>query len=109
MQNLMVQTSDNKIKFQLGKYKIISKVIDGKFPDYKKVVPLNNDKILIVSSKDFIKSIERVTSVSLDRKEGVKSTINKDNLQLSVNSANSGEGNEKIKADFSDGQLKYKF
>ena len=103
-ENLMVQTSDNKIKFQLGKIKLISKVIDGKFPDYKKVVPLNNDKILIVSSKDFIKSIERVTSVSLDRKEGVKLTINKDNLQLSVNSANSGEGNEKIKADFSDGE-----
>ncbi len=108
-ENLMVQTSDNKIKFQLGKIKLISKVIDGKFPDYKKVVPLNNDKILIVSSKDFIKSIERVTSVSLDRKEGVKLTINKDNLQLSVNSANSGEGNEKIKADFSDGSLNISF
>ena len=51
---------------------MISKVIDGKFPDYKKVVPTTNDKILIVSSKDFINSIERVASVSLDRKEGVK-------------------------------------
>ncbi len=97
---LIIQTSENKIKFTLGNIKLISKVIDGKFPDYKKVVPISNDKTLIVSSKDFINSIERVASVSLDRKEGVKLLIDKDNVQLSVNSANSGDGNEKIKADF---------
>ena len=63
-------------------------------------MPTTNDKILVVSSKEFISSIERVASVSLDRKEGVKLAINKDSVQLSVNSANSGEGNEKIKAEF---------
>ena len=98
---LKMQTSDNKIKFTFGNMKLISKVIDGKFPDYKKVVPTTNDKTLIVSSKDFINSIERVASVSLDSKEGVKLVINKDNVQLSVNSANSGEGNETITAEFS--------
>ena len=107
--NLSMQTSDNKIKFNLGNMKLISKVIDGKFPDYKKVVPATNDKILVVSSKDFISSIERVASVSLDRKEGVKLTINKDRVQLSVNSANSGEGNEKIKAEFSSENLNISF
>ena len=76
---LTMQSSENKIKFTLGKMKLISKVIDGKFPDYKKVVPIKNDKSLVVSSKDFINSIERVASVSLDRKEGVKLLINKDN------------------------------
>ena len=106
---LKMQTSDNKIKFTIGNMKLISKVIDGKFPDYKKVVPTNNDKTLIVASKDFINSIERVASVSLDRKEGVKLFLNKDNVQLSVNSANSGEGNEKIKADFSSENLNISF
>ena len=106
---LTIQTSDNKIKFTLGKTKLISKVIDGKFPDYKKVVPTTNDKILIVSSKDFINSIERVASVSVDRKEGVKLLINRDNVQLSVNSANSGDGNEIIKANFSSDNLKISF
>jgi len=106
---LKMQTSENKIKFTLGNVKLISKVIDGKFPDYKKVVPTTNDKTLIVSSKDFINSIERVASVSLDRKEGVKLAVNKDNIQLSVNSANSGEGNEKIKADFSSENLSISF
>ena len=106
---LYMQTSENKIKFTLGNMKLISKVIDGKFPDYKKVVPSSNDKTLMVSSKDFINSIERVASVSLDRKEGVKLAINKDNVQLSVNSANSGEGNEKIKAQFSSESLNISF
>ena len=106
---LTMQTSDNKIKFTLGRMKLISKVIDGKFPDYKKVVPTTNNKTLIVSSKDFINSIERVASVSLDRKEGVKLIINKDNIQLSVNSANSGEGNEKIKAEFGSEALNISF
>ena len=106
---LTMQSSENKIKFTLGKMKLISKVIDGKFPDYKKVVPSTNDKILTVPSKDFVSSIERVASVSLDRKEGVKLTINKDNVQLSVNSANSGDGNEKIKAEFSSDKLNISF
>ena len=108
-EKLSMQTSENKIKFSLGNIKLISKVIDGKFPDYKKVVPANNDKSLTVLSKDFINSIERVTSVSLDRKEGVKLAINKENIQLSVNSANSGEGNEIIKASFNSNDLNISF
>ena len=43
---LTMQTSDNKIKFNLGNMKLISKVIDGKFPDYRKVVPIDNKKSL---------------------------------------------------------------
>ena len=108
-EKLSMQTSENKIKFCMGNMKLISKVIDGKFPDYKKVVPTNNDKSLVLSSKDFINSIERVASVSLDRKEGVKLSINKENVQLSVNSANSGDGNEIIKANFSSDTLNISF
>ncbi len=106
---IIIQNSENKIIFKIGNIKLVSKVIDGKFPDYRKVVPSNNTKTLIVSSKEFINSIERVTSVSLDRKEGVKLAINKDSLQLSVNSANSGEGNEKIKAEFNSENLNISF
>ncbi len=108
-EKLSMQTSENKIKFSFGKMRLISKVIDGKFPDYKKVVPANNEKSLVVSSKDFINSIERVTSVSLDRKEGIKLVITKENVQLSVNSANSGDGTEIIKANFSSDNLNISF
>tara|TARA_X000001036_G_C20602216_1_gene775411 strand:+ start:195 stop:1310 length:1116 start_codon:yes stop_codon:yes gene_type:complete len=106
---LSMQTSENKIKFIIGNIKLVSKVIDGKFPDYRKVVPTNNDKSLVVSSSEFISSIERVTSVSLDGKEGVKLAISKDSVQLSVNSANSGDGNEIIKANFNSSSLSISF
>ena len=106
---LVFQASENKIKFKIGNIKLISKVIDGKFPDYKKVVPIDNKKTLVISSKDFINSIERVMSVSLDRKEGIKLAINKENVQLSVNSANSGEGNEIIKANYNSESLAISF
>ena len=108
-EKLKMQINENKIKFSFGKVKLISKVIDGKFPDYKKVVPLANKKVLEVSSKDFVDSIERVTSVSLDRKEGVKLNISKNDVQLSVNSANSGEGNEKINAKYNSENINISF
>ncbi len=108
-EDVKMQFGENKIKFSLGKIILVSKIIDGKFPDYKKVVPSNNEKTLTVQSKEFINSIERVISVSLDRKEGVKLTIGRDNIQLSVNSANSGEGNEKIKAEFNAENLNISF
>ena len=106
---LKMQSSENKIMFLIGNIKLVSKVIDGKFPDYKKVVPIKNEKILQVSSKAFIESIERVTSVSLDGKEGIKLMVGKNNVQLSVNSANSGEGNEKIDAEFNADSLNISF
>ena len=107
--DILIQTSETKIQFVIGNSKLISKVIDGKFPDYKKVVPVTNEKILTVSSKEFIDSIERVTTVSLDRKEGVKMIINKDNVKLSVNSSNSGDGNEVIKANYNSDELNISF
>ncbi len=99
-EKIIIQTGGNKIKFILGKMSLISKVIDGKFPDYQKVVPKDNSKTLIVSSNDFISSVERVASVSIDRKEGVKLELSKDKLKLSVNSTNSGDGNEVVSAKY---------
>ena len=108
-EKVIIQTSDNKIQFKIGKTKLTSKVIDGKFPDYRKVVPTDNDKMLTVSSSDFIQAIERVITVSLDRKEGVKLILGKDNIKFSVNSANSGEGNEVIKSNFTAEEMTVSF
>jgi DNA polymerase-3 subunit beta len=99
-EKVLVQTSESKIQFKIGNTKLISKVIDGKFPDYRKVVPTGNDKTLTVISSDFVQAIERVITVSLDRKEGVKLILSKDSIKFSVNSTNSGEGNEVIKSNF---------
>ena len=99
-EKVLIQTSESKIQFKIGKVKLTSKVIDGKFPDYRKVIPTGNDKTLTVTSSDFVQAIERVITVSLDRKEGVKLNIGKDNIKFSVNSTNSGDGNEIIKSNF---------
>jgi DNA polymerase-3 subunit beta len=108
-EKVIIQTSETKIQFKIGKAKLISKVIDGKFPDYRKVVPAGNDKILTVSSTDFVQAIERVITVSLDRKEGVKLILAKDNIKFSVNSTNSGEGNEVIKSNFTAEEMTVSF
>ena len=88
---------------------LISKVIDGRFPDYDKVIPKNNNKTLKVKLNDFKNSIDRVTTVSSDKKEGLKMSISKDMLELSVNSPNSGEGTENIDANFNSDNLNISF
>ena len=94
---------------ELGNSVLVSKVIDGRFPDYSKVIPKDNTKTLQVKLNEFKNSIERVTTVSLDRKEGLKMTITKDSLQMSVHSPNSGEGIENIKAKFNSNDMSISF
>ena len=72
-------------------------------------VPKNNSKILSINVKDLISSIERVITVSIDRKEGVKITLDKDSVQLFVNSSSSGEGKETVKADYNSEQFTLSF
>ena len=79
---------------------LISKLIDGKFPNYIQVIPKNNQKKLEISLKSFLNSVDRVASVSLDKKDGVKFSLKKDTLNLSVNNTNSGDGNETITTKF---------
>ena len=108
-ETIILNSSENKIQFKIGKSKITSKIIDGKFPDYQKVVPKSNSKKLSVNTKDLISSVERVITVSIDRKEGVKITLNKDNIQLFVNSTTSGEGKETIKANYNSDAITISF
>ena len=106
---IKVSNTKSKIKFEMENSVLISKVIDGRFPDYNKVVPKNNDKILEIQLNEFKNSIERVTTVSSDRKEGLKMFISKDSVQLSVNNPNSGEGVENINAKFNSNDLSISF
>ena len=98
--NVKISSNKAKIKFEIENSILISKVIDGRFPDYTKVVPKDNDKILKIKLSEFKNSIERVVTVSSDRKEGLKMMVSKEALQLLVNNPNSGEGVENIKANF---------
>ncbi len=97
---IKISNSKSKIKFEMGNSLLISKVIDGRFPDYSKVIPTNNSKVLQVKLDDFKDSIERVTTISSDHKEGLKLLASKNSLKLSVNNPNSGDGSENINAQF---------
>ena len=107
--SIKISNNKSKIKFEMDSGVLISKVIDGRFPDYKKVIPNGNDKVLQVKSDEFRNSIERVTTVSSDRKEGLKMIISKETLQLSVNNPSSGEGTENINAKFNSNDLSVSF
>ena len=90
----------SKIKFELNNSILISKLIDGKFPNYVQVIPKDNQKKLEVDLKLFLNSVDRVASVSLDKKDGVKFNLSKNKLDLSVNNTNSGDGNENLEVQF---------
>ena len=98
----------SKIKFELSNSILISKLIDGKFPNYIQVIPKNNQKKLDIDLKLFLGSVDRVASVSLDKKDGVKFSLTKDTLDLSVNNTNSGDGKETLSVKF-DNELEISF
>ena len=106
---IKISNSKSKIKFEMESGVLISKVIDGRFPDYNKVIPKDTDKALEIKLDEFKNSIERVTTVSSDRKEGLKMFISKESVKLSVSNPNSGEGIENIKAKFDSSDLNISF
>ena len=98
--DVKISNIKSKIKFELGNSILISKLIDGKFPNYIQVIPKNNQKKLELDLKLFLGSVDRVASVSLDKKDGVKFSLTKDTLNLSVNNTNSGDGKETLNVKF---------
>ena len=106
--DVKISNIKSKIKFELNNSILISKLIDGKFPNYIQVIPKNNQKKLEIDLKLFLDSVDRVASVSLDKKDGVKFSLTKDTLDLSVNNTNSGDGKETLSVKF-DNELEISF
>ena len=98
--DVKISNVKSKIKFELANSVLISKIIDGKFPNYIQVIPKNNQKKLEIDLKLFLDSVDRVASVSLDKKDGVKFSLTQNTLNLSVNNTNSGDGKETINVKF---------
>ncbi len=98
--DVKISNIKSKIKFELKNSILISKLIDGKFPNYIQVIPKNNQKKLEIDLKLFLDSVDRVASVSLDKKDGVKFNLSNNTLNLSVNNTNSGDGKETLSVKF---------
>ena len=98
--DVKISNLKSKIKFQFNNSILISKLIDGKFPNYFQVVPKDNQKKLEIDLKPFLTSVDRVASVSLDKKDGLRMHLSNNNLSLSVNNSNSGDGKESLSVKF---------
>jgi len=94
-----VALSDTRIQFQVGPVVLTSKLIDGTFPEYERVIPRDNDKILRVGKKDFAEAVGRVAAISSERSRPVKLSLQKDLLVLSAASPDQGTATEELDGD----------
>src|SRR5580692_4620730 len=95
-----VELSPGKIRFTVGAVILTSKLIDGTFPDYGRVIPLGNDKELVVDRKEFEAAVDRVSTVSSERGRAVKLSVNAGKLLLSVTNPDSGSATEELEVEY---------
>ncbi len=95
-----IELSQGKIRFTLGDVVLTSKLIDGTFPDYARVIPLGNDKELLVDKAEFEAAVDRVSTVSSERGRAVKLSIKDGRLTLSVTNPDSGSATEEIEVEY---------
>jgi len=95
-----IELSPGKIRLAIGATVLTSKLIDGTFPDYARVIPSGNDKELVVDRKEFEAAVDRVSTVSSERGRAVKLSINAGRLLLSVTNPDSGSANEELEVEY---------
>jgi len=95
-----VELSQSKIRFTLGSVVLTSKLIDGTFPDYSRVIPLGNDKQLEVDKKEFEQAVDRVSTVASERGRAVKLALSAGRLVLSVTNPDSGSATEELEVGY---------
>jgi DNA polymerase-3 subunit beta len=94
-----VHLSDTKIRFDLGSVHLTSKLIDGTFPEYDRVIPRGNDKVLEVNKKAFAEAVGRVAAISSERSRPVKLSLDRNRLLLSASSAEQGQAEEELDSE----------
>jgi DNA polymerase III subunit beta len=104
-----VSLSDTKIQFISDGVELTSKLIDGTFPDYQRVIPAANDKALVLDSKEFAQAVDRVSTISADKTRAVKLSLSKDKLTLTVVNPDSGTATEELGATYNSGALEIGF
>lgn len=99
-EEVKVELSATKIRFSLGNAVLTSKLIDGTFPDYGRVIPAANDKTLVVDKGEFMSAVDRVSTVSSERGRAVKLAITDGKLTLSVVNPDSGSATEEVEVEY---------
>ncbi len=106
---IAVSVSETKIRFATPDITLTSKVIDGTFPDYTRVIPQGNSKRLEVDAAEFAQAVDRVATVSSERSRAVKLQLEEDRLILSVNAPDSGAAEEELAVAYGDERLEIGF
>jgi len=95
-----VSLSPTKIRFDLGQALLTSKLIDGTFPDYSRVIPTGNDKILKIDPRSFEEGVDRVSTIATEKTRAVKMALDRDKITLSVTSPENGTAAEEVPGDY---------
>jgi DNA polymerase III subunit beta len=101
--NVLIDLSASKIRFTLGGeggMVLTSKLIDGTFPDYSRVIPTANDKLLKVDPKLFRSGVDRVATIATEKTRAVKIGLDGDRVTLSVTSPDNGTATEELAAEY---------
>ena len=107
--SIAVSVSETKIRFATPEITLTSKVIDGTFPDYTRVIPTGNTKRLEVDAAEFARAVDRVSTVSSERSRAVKLSLDEDRLVLSVNAPDSGAAEEELAVAYGDEHIEIGF
>jgi DNA polymerase-3 subunit beta len=108
-QDVQISLSDTKIRFVFGNAVLTSKLIDGTFPDYDRVIPAANDKILEVVCKEFAEAVDRVSTISTEKSRAVKLAIEGGSLVLSATSPENGTASEELEVRYNASPLEIGF
>jgi len=95
-----IGVSETRIRFAFDNLVLSSKLIDGTFPDYERVIPLGNDKIMEVDCKEFAAAVDRVSTISTEKSRAVKLAIERGNLTLSASSPENGTATEEVEVKY---------
>ena len=107
--NINLFISETKIRFEVTNISLTSKLIDGTFPDYERVIPKTNTKIMTVKTNDFASSIDRVATISSDKSKAVKFAIKDNSLTLTVINPDAGTAVEKVDVTYEADDLEVGF
>ena len=101
--NVQIDLSASKVRFTLGGeggVVLTSKLIDGPFPDYSRVIPTGNDKLLKLDPKSFHEGVDRVATIATEKTRAVKMGLDKDKVTLTVTSPDNGSATEELPAEY---------
>ena len=107
--DISIALSDTSVRFAFGGAVLTSKLIDGTFPDYERVIPTENDKSLNVDCRSFADAVDRVATISTEKSRAVKLAAGNNNLVLTASSPDSGTAREEIEVDYNDSEIEIGF